>query len=69
MKDGESMKEPEKELIPTDFKKLYDSLGLTERISIDSIISLSFILLQNVQETARAAVMQALQEAQNNQNK
>lgn len=36
---------------PNNFQKLYDSLTLTEKMSIDSIIKMHFVLFQSIQET------------------
>ncbi len=48
--------------VPNDFQKLYDSLTLSEKMAIDSIIKMHFSLFQSIQETF-------IRQIQQNQNK
>lgn len=36
--------------IPSDFQKLYDSLSLTEKLTVDSAVKMNFLLFQQMHE-------------------
>ncbi|MDE5569629.1 MAG: hypothetical protein K2I82_03115 [Ruminococcus sp.] len=43
---------------PNNFQKIYDSLTLTEKMSIDSVVKLYFVLFQSIQETFAQQIQQ-----------
>lgn len=56
-------------LTPEDIERMYKDMIQPNQELIGAVGNVLLAIFQGVQETARAAVMQALQEAQQNQNK
>lgn len=65
MKGGENMNN----LTPNDIENMYKDMIQPNQELIGAVGNVLLAIFQGVQETARAAVIQALQEAQQNQNK
>ncbi len=43
---------------PSNFQKLYDSLTVTEKLAIDSIVNMYFVLFQSIQDTFARQIQQ-----------
>lgn len=56
-------------LTPEDIERMYKDMIQPNQELIGAVGNVLLAIFQGVQETARATVIQALQEAQNNQNK